>query len=181
MPGVSNAFATALWAPDALFELWRAGVDGVNVHVREATVNAPFGLTHAGLDARPLLYGLIMFARTLGPGARLITPRVHAPKPLHLKVWAVHLSGGAVRVLVIDKGQRPATVRLTGHGRGVATLQRLLAPSAGSRSGVTLGGRWLTRAGGWTGPDTGARVAPSRGGYELTVPGMSAALVTIPS
>jgi hypothetical protein len=31
---VSDTFATALWAPDALFELLRAGIDGVNVHVR---------------------------------------------------------------------------------------------------------------------------------------------------
>ena len=54
-PGVSNAFATALWAPDALFALLRAGVDGVNLHVRAASVNAPFALGPAGLQARPLL------------------------------------------------------------------------------------------------------------------------------
>ncbi len=38
--GVSNTFATALWAPDALFGLMRVGVDGVNIHVRADTVNA---------------------------------------------------------------------------------------------------------------------------------------------
>ncbi|HZU40537.1 MAG TPA: hypothetical protein VE992_05775, partial [Solirubrobacteraceae bacterium] len=65
--GVSDSFATALWAPDALFELLRAGVDAVDVHVRAYTINAAFALTPGGLIARPLLYGLIAFARTLGP------------------------------------------------------------------------------------------------------------------
>ncbi|MGH8860499.1 MAG: hypothetical protein ACRDVG_04565, partial [Jatrophihabitantaceae bacterium] len=55
--GVSNTFATALWAPDALFTLMRAGVDGVNLHVRAYAINAPFSLTlRRGLQPRPLLY-----------------------------------------------------------------------------------------------------------------------------
>ncbi len=68
-PGVSDAFATALWAPDALFEVLRAGVAGVNVHVRPDKINGAFAITGHGLIARPLLYGLILFARTLGPDA----------------------------------------------------------------------------------------------------------------
>ena len=31
-PGVSNAFVSALWALDAVFEMARVGVDGVNIH-----------------------------------------------------------------------------------------------------------------------------------------------------
>ena len=50
-PGVSNTFATALWAPDALFTLMRAGVDGVNLHVRAYAINAPFSLTRTRTDA----------------------------------------------------------------------------------------------------------------------------------
>ncbi len=69
--GVSNAFATALWAPDALFELLRAGLDGVNIHVRTDAINAAFTLSHDGLGARPLLYGMILFARTLSADPQL--------------------------------------------------------------------------------------------------------------
>lgn len=92
--GVSDTFATALWAPDTLFELLRAGVDGVNVHVRPYTINAAFAVTPRGLRARPLLYGLILFARTLGPGAQLLDARLTANHPEHVKVWAVR-DGGA--------------------------------------------------------------------------------------
>jgi hypothetical protein len=62
-PRVSDSFATALSAPDALFGLMRVGVDGVNVHIRDDAINAPFTLTRAGLNARPLMYGLALFAR----------------------------------------------------------------------------------------------------------------------
>ena len=40
-PGVANTFATALWAPDALFSFIDAEVDGVSWHIRPNTVNAP--------------------------------------------------------------------------------------------------------------------------------------------
>lgn len=40
--GVSDTFATALWAPDALFELMRAGVPAVNLHARVFAVDDPF-------------------------------------------------------------------------------------------------------------------------------------------
>ena len=72
LAGVSDTFATALWAPDALFELAQAGVQAVNLHARVYTYNEPFTFDSHGLLARPLLYGLILFVRTLGPGARLL-------------------------------------------------------------------------------------------------------------
>ena len=109
--GVSDSFATALWAPDALFELLRAGVDGVNVHLRADAVNAAFILQRHGLRARPLLYGLIMFARMLGPGAQLVPLRLSAPGAPHLKAWAVR-TRSALHVLLIDKGTRSASVAL---------------------------------------------------------------------
>jgi hypothetical protein len=54
----------------------------------------PFRLTelNSGLLARPLIYGLILFARTLGPNSRLVPLRFHAGRSLHLKAWAVKVS-----------------------------------------------------------------------------------------
>jgi hypothetical protein len=177
--GVSNTFATALWAPDALFELLHAGVNGVNVHVRARAINAAFALTKRGLVARPLLYGLILFTRTLGVQPRLVAVHLRAPRSLHLKAWAVRVAGGALHVLVIDKGTRSANVRLRVLGAGPATVQRLIAPRATSTSDVRLDGQWLTPSGAWTGaPDT-QTVRRSANGYELTVRGLSAALVSV--
>lgn len=178
-PGVSNSFATALWAPDALFELLQSGVDAVNIHVREKAINAAFVLTPYGLMAHPLLYGLIMFARMLGPQARLVTTHVRAPAAAHLKAWAVRVSGGVVHLLLIDKGTAGVRVALRAPVRGVAVVQRLLAASASARSGVTLGGQYLDRQGRWLGAPVRELLSPGQRGLELIVPRQTAALITL--
>ena len=83
-----------------------------------------------------------------------------------------------LHVLLIDKGDRSATVHLALPATGTATLQRLLAPSAGSRSGITLDGERLGRDGRWHGQPAGETLTPGPHGYELTVPRLSAALVS---
>jgi hypothetical protein len=178
-PGVSNAFATALWAPDALFCLLRAGVDGVNLHVRAAAINAAFGLGPAGLQARPLLYGLILYARTLGPHAQLVTLRSHLSHPANVAAWAVRVGRDTLHVLLIDKSRRSERVSLRLPAAGTARIQRLLAPSPASRSGVTLGGRWLGSDGRWWGAGANQTVVRRGGIYSLRVRSMSAALVTV--
>jgi hypothetical protein len=180
-PGVSDTFTTALWAPDALFELLRTGVDAVNVHVRPGTSNAAFSLTRNGLSTSPLLYGLILFSRTLGPGAQLVPVHTYSSPSLRLKVWAVRLRSGALHVLLINKGDRPAAVALRLPGARPATVERLLAPSASARSGVTLGGRHLSAAGAWVGSPRTEWIVPYASGYRITVPRFSAALVDVPA
>jgi hypothetical protein len=142
-PGVSNTFATALWAPDALFALLHAGVDGVNLHVRADTINAPFAIDGGGLDARPLLYGLILFRHTLGPQARLIVPGVHARGSLNLAAYAVRTGRHTLHVVLIDKGARSVrlTLRLPAAGDG-----RRHRPAADRALGGGALRRYLRRA-----------------------------------
>jgi hypothetical protein len=177
--GVSDTFATALWAPDTLFELLRAGVDGVNVHLRANTINAPFALTPAGFVARPLMYGLLLFTRMLGHDARLVRLRLRAMASLRLKAWAVEVKPRLLHVLLIDKGRRSARVLLRVPGRGPALVQRLVAPSAAAGSGVSLAGQQLDRTGLWTGTRVVQAVPRTRRGYEVTMPRMSAAMVAV--
>jgi hypothetical protein len=178
-PGVSDTFATALWAPDALFELLRTGVDGINVHVRTNTINAAFTPTTRGLRARPLLYGLILFASTLGPNAQLLDSQVHSTSSLHLKAWAVRVRGDVLHVLLIDKSNRSAAVYLHLPALGPATVERLLAPSVRSSSGVTFAGRELGDDGRWQGQLTGQIIHPGARGYELTIAAASAVLLRV--
>ena len=177
--GVSNTFATALWAPDALFTLMRAGVDGVNLHVRAYAINAPFSLTHRGLTPRPLLYGLIMFARTLGADARLVRLQMSNPRSLNLSAWAVRVRGDMLHVLVIDKSNRTVRVDLHLPATGPATVQRLLAPSASSTAGETLDDQRLGPDGTWVGTRLTQAITAGAHGYLLTVPRRSAALVGV--
>jgi hypothetical protein len=180
LPGVSDTFATALWAPDAIFELVRVGFDGVHLHARLHTINGPFTFDSRGLFARPLLYGLIMFARTLGPGARLVTMQPHIPDSVPLKAWAVEVSGNELHVLLINKGPRSVTANLEIPAKAHATLQRLLAPSVSARSGETMAGQSLDQNATWRGARQIQIVTPRARGYQVTTSPYSAVLLSVP-
>jgi len=177
--GVSDTFATALWALDTLFELLRAGADGVNVHVRTDPPNAAFAFKRGRLIARPLLYGVVMFRRALGTDPSLVHVQMRERRQMHVKVWAVRVAGGGLHVLVIDKGSRAARVALRLEPEGPAAVQRLLSPSVAASSGMTLAGQSLNAQGRWIGHRVVSQLMPSADGYELTVPRYSAALVSV--
>ena len=150
--GVTDSFATALWAPDALFEMIRAGTVGVGWHIRPATVNAPFHLDRGGIEPLPELYGLAVFAQmTHGPSSLLRSTLVSSPG-LHLKAWAVR-KGAASTVLLINKGGREANVWLPAGAApaGVAIVRRLQAPMIGSTAGLRFAGRWIGTDARWHG------------------------------
>ena len=177
--GVSNTFATALWAPDALFELLRAGTEAAFVHVRPPLVNMAFSLTRKGLTAYPLLYGMVLFSRTLGPGAELVPLRLNASPAFHLKAWGVRIRGGVMHVLLIDSGPRGALVRVSLPSTRPAYVQRLRAPGITSTAGLAFGHQQLTRSAVWAGQERSQRVVRSRAGYAVQVPRYSAALLTV--
>ncbi len=178
-PGVSDTFATALWAPAALFELVRAGVDGANIHVRDDTVNEAFAIGAAGLSARPLLYGLALFTRALGPGARMVALHLTAPAAPSFRAWAVRAGDDLLHVLVDNEGRRPVIASLHIPGTGPATLARLRAPTVTARSGVTLAGQSIGADARWQGRRVLATVAPGPRGYRVDVPALSAALLSV--
>lgn len=179
-PGVSDTFATALWAPDALFTAMRAGANGANLHVRANAINGAFTVNRGGLVARPLLYGLLLFTRALGPQAQLVKLHLTAPRSLNLSAWAVKVKDGILHVLLIDKGSQSVKVDVRVPAIAPAGVQRLLAPSPYSRWGVTLDGQQLSYTGRWIGAKRTQTVTPTaHGGYWLTVPARSAALMTV--
>lgn len=177
--GVSNTFATALWAPDAMFEVMKTGANGVNVHVRAYAVNGAFGLGSNGIVPHPLLYGLILFTRMLGPGARLEPSHLSAPASLHLKAWAVRLGTGELRVLVINKGGRAVRAVLRLPANAPAAVQRLIAPSPRSTAGERLDGQYLGLHDRWQGRPSHEHISRGPRGYTLTLPPYSAAMVRV--
>ena len=175
--GVANAFATALWAPDALFSMLQAGVDSVSWHIRPGQLNAPFLLPANGIQAMPEMYGLAVFAQMITPGAELLNSTVSSA--LHVKGWAVRTPRGT-RVLLINKGGRPANVTLRlGTGSQPGFVRRLTAPSIVAQNGVTWGGQRINSQGRWQGKLVTTTIAGADGVYHLPVAGYSAALVSV--
>ncbi len=176
-PGVANSFATALWAPDTLFEMVRAGVDAVSWHIRPDQPNEPWQPTRSGIQPLPELYGLSVFAQMIRPGAYVMNSRISSA--LHVKGWAVRTPQG-LRVLVINKGGRAANVTLRlGTGSRLGFLRRLRAPGIGASRGVTFGGQWIGSDARWHGRLRASTLHGSGGVYQFGMTGYSAALVSV--
>jgi hypothetical protein len=186
-PGVSNAFASALWVLDALFADAADGVDGVNLHTYPGSDNGLFDFVRShgrwqGI-VHPLYYGALMFAQAAPAGSRLLA--VNSSDPGQVRTWATLGPDGRTRVLVINDGLSDAADVEIGIAGTTATasVERLSAASAFATGGVSIGGRGFgarTASGTLRAPVT--RPAISRGGhYALTVPAASAALITVPA
>ncbi len=185
--GVSDTFASALWAIDALFSIARAGADGVNVHTFPGSRYSlfQFGRVAGRWQAlvHPEYYGLLLFARAVTPGARLLA--LSGAGSRSVRAWATKDHDGAVHIVLInDSTARPwaAQIRVSGLA-APATLERLTAPSISSSLGVSLGGQSFgtgNRTGLLQGRPLTVTVRPTGAGYRVEMPAASAALLTIP-
>ena len=184
--GVAQSFASALWALDAVFQMARVGVDGVNIHTYPGATYELFNFTHAHGRWRgtvsPEYYGLLMFAQAAPPGSHLLN--VTATNTGQVKAWATRSADATFRVVAINDGAvaRTVVVRL-GEAGGAGTLERLEAPRLTSQGGVTLGGQSFggsTTTGQLAGEPHTESVAGAGGQYAFRVPGGSAALLTVP-
>ena len=185
--GVSDTFASALWATDALFALARVGVDGVDMHTLPGTAYQLFGLSQSGGrwqgQVQPVYYGLQLFAQAAPRGSRLLKVTRHGADT-GLSAWATRAPDHTLRVVLINKNQshsRSVRVQVPAASGTAATVERMVAPSVASRSGVTLGGRTYgaaTDTGRLPAPAVSHTVAPG-GTVTVSVPHGSAALVTI--
>ena len=145
MPGVSNSFASAVWALNALFALARENVAGVNFQTASYALNRLF--TIAKIDGRwraqvsPVYYGAMMFAqaaprRLAGCWRSPAAPGRTSPRgPLAQPM-------GPPGLCSLNPPPALRTVDLRIAGASVpATLERLRAPRLQAQSGVTLAGR----------------------------------------
>ena len=183
--GVSDAFGSALWVLDTLFELDKVDVDGVNIQTVPGGVQEIFGPVAGdggSMVVHPEFYGMMMFAQAAPAGSRLITIPARLPSGVHL--WATRATDGTVHVVLInDNFSKPATVNVPlSSPAGPATLVALRAPHIGATSGVTLGGRTFGAATttGLLPPYQLQSVSASGGRYSVRVPPATAIMLTVP-
>jgi hypothetical protein len=184
--GVSGTFASALWVLDTLFNLARVGVDGVNVHTLPTAAYNLFSFKyvrrHWEAAVNPEYYGMLLFAQAFPPGGRLLPVSESETGPL--KLWATRGRDGKTRVVLINKDLSSAYQVDLQAGPAVdpGRLVRLQAPGLDATRGVSLGGQTFgawTRTGSLEGQQEIETVRPTGGGYSVTVPPGSAALLTL--
>lgn len=185
---VGESFASALWAIDAMFNMARVGVDGVNISSFPGATDELFSFSqpHGQWQGQvmPEYYGLDMFAQAAPAGSRLLT--VSPTGAGQVRAWATRAPDHTIRIVLINEGPHASVLRVrvpAGTRAGAGTLEYLMAPSLKARTGVTLGGQSFgasTATGLLAGAPKTNAVAPSRGEYALRVPAASAAMLTVP-
>ena len=190
MPGVSNAFASALWGLDWLFSAAEDGFTGVNFHISYR----PGGSSYNPVDSyvasdnsknyknvvEPLYYAMYLFAHSAS-GNHLLPANTHTRA--NVRTYATSAcTNCAVNVVVINKDSSASgTVRVHLDRRaGSGRLLLLKAPSPASLSSeVTYGGSRFD-SNGHISPPHSTEVQPdSHGDYEFDLPRAAAALLAI--
>jgi hypothetical protein len=151
--GVSDTFASALWGADLMYQLAAAGGIGINFHGGGYGWYTPIaGTVQDGFLARPIYYGMLLFAEA-GAGHLVdATIENHDSAPL---VTAYGLIEDAprslVKAIVFNKhGDRAIRLQIAG---GVparrARALRLIAPRLDDTTDETLGGNPVGASGAW--------------------------------
>jgi hypothetical protein len=185
--GVSDTFASALWALDTMFNFAKVGVQGVNFHMLPGSNYELFtpSQTASGswqANVAPEYYGLTLFAQAFPPGAQLLN--VKAPSG-PTKVWATKAADGTIHVVVINQdATNEHDVAVTVPGQTTpGTIVSMTAPSIDATSGVSIGGQTFgaeTSTGTLPGPGIAATATPASGVYTIPAPAATAEMLTIP-
>ncbi len=186
--GVSDTFASALWALDTMFNFAKVGVQGVNFHMLPGSNYELFSALADGGAApgrrtvAPEYYGLILFAQAFPPGAQLLNVKAPAGPT---KVWATKAADGTIHVVVINQdATNEHDVAVTVPGQTTpGTIVSMTAPSLDATSGVSIGGQTFgaeTSTGTLPGPAVATTATPTASAYTIPAPAATAEMLTIP-
>jgi hypothetical protein len=187
-PGISDRFASALWAIDYIAHAMAAGAVGINLEGNVAKCQSytplcaptPSALSSGVLTAQPEWYALLLGKALVGDRP---VQAIVSPGGSNVDVVAMLGSGGGLHVLVVDDETAAAkhvvvALHVARH-LGAATVLALTGPSPSARTGVRLGGQAVESGGGWRVPPR-LRVPPNRSGViTFEVSPASATLLTV--
>ncbi len=184
VPGLSDAYASALWAIDYLLTGAEQGAQGMYFHTGalDAHCDGYSVLCQTGThsySAQPIYYGLL-FTHMLGTG-RFLPVKVSLPPQSggNVAAFALKPSGGGLRLMLENlSGKRlDATLRLGGDS-GYATVLRLTGPGPLATSGVQIQGASVTANGDFD-PGSSDVVHCAPQSCSITLAPYSAAQITV--
>jgi hypothetical protein len=185
--GVSNVYASSLWALDYMHFWATQNTRGLNFHTGATSVYDPImpSTLSATYTAEPVAYGIKAFG--LGSSGENISTVIGSnPNGVNITAYGVlDPSTGNLFVTIINKehfaGAKNATVTLAPGATYTAGKVWTLQQTAGdvtAASGVTLGGASIGGDGSWNG--TASSISPSSSGnFTISVPAASAAIVEL--
>ncbi len=176
--GVSDTFASALWGAELMYQLASAGGAGINFHGGGYGWYTPIaGTQEKGFAARPIYYGMLLFAQA-GPG-QLVEAKLDSQAAPLLTAYALSSDAGAIKVAAFNK-HSDRSVHLTidpAQRSPRATILRLHAPRIDSTADTTFGEASVGASGAWS-PAKEETLPLENGTAVFDLPAASAALIT---
>jgi hypothetical protein len=174
--GVSDTFASALWAGDFCLQMASLGCVGVNLHGGANGFYSPIaGSIASGFEVRPEYYGLMLTQQFAG--RNLHRTKLEA-QGVNLTAYAASGDGAENLVAIFNKDARDVEVTLIEASGGFksAVVERLEGPAVDSKTGVTFKGA-VVGSNGQFHPLAGERLRARNGKLSVRVPAFSAALI----
>jgi hypothetical protein len=178
-PGVSDTFASALWGADLMYQLAAGGGVGINFHGGGYGWYTPIaGTREEGLLARPIYYGMLMFAQA-GAGQLVESEFEHEEEAPVLTAYGVRSDTGTIKVAAFNKNlDRGVRLRIdAGQSGARVSALRLHAPRVDDTTDTTFGGSTVGSGGAWS--ITREEIPEvENGAAAIELPAASAALIT---
>jgi len=187
--GISNTFASALWATGYITQAMADGTGGINLQSNPSNcggytplcASSPQALAEGTLDAQPEWYALLLTRSLIGD--RPVQTTISAAGSPNLVATAFSAPDHSLKVVFVDgepQGASPLALSLNvGAGMGEAHIMRLTAPSPSATGEVQLAGRAVVANGSWAAPTQTEAEATHSGIASLELAPDSAALVTV--
>ena len=186
--GISDTFASTLWAIGYITQTMAAGTAGINLEGNPTNCSgytplcAPdsAALASGSLRAQPDWYALLLTSALVGDRPLSTTITEGSPN-----LVAASFAGPdhTLKVVLADDeqpGASPLAVRLNvGVGEGSGRILRLTAPTQSAIGGVLLGGRAVAANGSWSTSMPTESVSARTGILALELSPDSAALLTV--
>ncbi len=144
--GVSDAFASALWALDFMYQLADDGCAGVNFH---GGLDGPYTVFSKNkkdniYSARPIAYGILAFQ--IGSKGKFISSTTVKKDSINLDSYSVIDSLKSIYTTIINKEKdtlQNAVIKIDAGDSNYRSAEyvRLSSPSLGDTTTVTLGGQ----------------------------------------
>jgi len=176
--GVSDSYASSLWAIDFLFDAALGGATGVNMHGGgNGPGYTPISDDSGGvIEARPEYYGLLFFSLA-GPGTLLATQL--SAGSADATAYTVRSASGGLNVIVVNKDTQNLTLAIdTNQNIRTATLQIMTGPGLAATSGVTIQGATVNRDGSFA-PAKPGKLPLTGTQTTCSIPALSAGLISI--
>jgi hypothetical protein len=187
--GISDTFASALWATGYITQTMAAGAAGINLQGNPTNCAGytplcapdPAAATEGALSAEPEWYALLLTKSLIGE--RPLPTTISAVGSPNLVAAAFSGPRHSLKFALADDeppGTAPLALRLeVGAGMSTAQIQRLTAPAPSATGGVQLAGGTVASNGSWHEPAQIESAAASSGVVSLELAPDSAALVTV--